>query len=427
MEESGMELTVANITRATACGVDEHERIACGVDELEQIDLQCKVGNMIRRCDNQYDLHLRKGMVVMETIEANLCVHPYVKRSTLSWGNMKLNTAGDHESTWNCRFTTLDNTNCTVGLTKHECGRDAKKQQIVHAWIGQFSANANVDVRCRLCDLLLNICNFYSWFGNGVVRHENWRPVAPLSPQLTDKQATLDLAACGAAKSSSPASGSHVQPETQEADSAPLGQAEPPPSDHGDSDVPYLHSEGPVPFGDFPRDAMSTPDSTPPSRQLVASHILDGAPSQFEQPSQSHTPFTAGEDLSVGTQPWRACVYVVTSTFSTPHHVNQPPPMPPLDPPPIVHAEWEPPEPPSHESSGPPVRPVAPQSPFPPPPPLGAAAEAVSAWGHEAAAQALSAWGHEFFEGLESSVSPYLANIGEQNMKPFPEESTLGA
>ena len=156
-----------------------------GVEMLAVHDTRYTPGNIVKRNDNQYDLCLRRGDVEWPAVEMWLQVHPFVRSSSLQWSNRKLKGSrqDDHEAIWNVRFQTHD---CNVkqmiycGLSRYGNKTDADNKQMTHVWM-MFPGNPDAEYRARLCDCLLNVCGFYSWFASGRVQHENL-PVMALCP-----------------------------------------------------------------------------------------------------------------------------------------------------------------------------------------------------------------------------------------------------
>ena len=171
-EERCNSWAVAHIQPETASGVSD-------LQTFESQDPKYTVGNIIQRSHNQYDLYLRGGScsLAMEDIEAHCDGHPCVKSSTLKWNSNKLKKSKltDHESSWNIQFHTWDGHKVTCGLTRHLHGKDETGAQITHAWF-MFSELMSSSNRAHLCDLLLNVCGYYSWFGLGVARRTGGEP-----------------------------------------------------------------------------------------------------------------------------------------------------------------------------------------------------------------------------------------------------------
>ena len=193
MTNSSDEWKVAHIQPKTACGVED--LLNCKEDATPGNITVCK--------DTQYNLTLRRGDISMAEFERNVCRHPGVKQSTVKWSNTKLMNGrpmSDHESAWNVQFqTTASGHKVTAGYTRHGRGADDAGKQITHAWF-KFSPKMNNEARNILCDLLLNVCGYFSWFSYGQVRRTVWQPVAP---NASSPAKTYGLPA--ASSSSSPA------------------------------------------------------------------------------------------------------------------------------------------------------------------------------------------------------------------------------
>ena len=96
-----------------------------------------RTGHICRHGDTQYNMHLRRGMLVTETFEAKARGHFFVQKSSLHQSGHKwLNTSVEnHECPMNFRFRTLTGDCVVVGYSRHGNDIDPQSQcQITHLW-----------------------------------------------------------------------------------------------------------------------------------------------------------------------------------------------------------------------------------------------------------------------------------------------------
>ena len=248
-------------------------------------DIEMTVGNIIRRSDTQIDLLMVRGAQHMENLEPSLQRHPYVRPDTLSWSNRKLiGTAEDnHESIWNLKFKTHG---CTAGKFVR-CGysrngqknkKDADNNQMTHVWM-TFSSNLAVEQLARLCDLLLNVCGYYSWFVSGIIR-----TVSTLL--LTESAATPAQNLDGApGQPAAPSSATHQEP-ARETPVAPVSIA------------PPVQPAAPL-RGIHPKPTRAPPAESVPYAPASSASLRSDTPMQRAAPHRSG-PNSIGQSLTPG-------------------------------------------------------------------------------------------------------------------------------
>ena len=127
----------------------------------------------------------------MKDLEGNFADHPYVRTSTMAWRNAKSVVS----------FETRDDHIINAGLTCHGCGKDDCGMQMTRVFI-EFRPRSVLDLNFqgRMCDMLLNVCGYFSWFEMGQIRRKvNSQPVVPPPPSSGSLWRHLfqAMAACG--------------------------------------------------------------------------------------------------------------------------------------------------------------------------------------------------------------------------------------
>ena len=149
---------------------DDDKGMAMPMPKILQSDKKW-VGNVCKVDSNQFNLYLRSGDTSIAVVEANCARHPYTLRSTIvnCCNKLKNTTEGDHESWYNIAFDTQDGNSMTLGLSRNKDNFDSDGNQIVHVWV-RLGKDNTWDLRKRAVDLLLNVCGYYSVFGNGLLK-----------------------------------------------------------------------------------------------------------------------------------------------------------------------------------------------------------------------------------------------------------------
>ena len=134
-------------------------------------------GNIIRHVNEidkiiiRFSLYLREGDRTMKDLEGNFADHPYVRTSTMAWRNAKSVVS----------FETWDDHIINAGLTCHGCGKDDCGMQITRVFIEFYPLHVlDLNFQGRMCDMLLNVCGYFSWFEMGQIRKVNSTSDLPL-------------------------------------------------------------------------------------------------------------------------------------------------------------------------------------------------------------------------------------------------------
>ena len=140
-------------------------------------------GNIIRHVNEidkiiiRFSLYLREGDRTMKDLEGNFEDHPYVRTPTMAWRNAKRVVNAKRVLS----FETRDGHSIHAGLTCHGCGKDDCGMQMTRVFI-EFRPRSVLDLNFqgRMCDMLLNVCGYFSWFEMGQIRKVNSTSDLPL-------------------------------------------------------------------------------------------------------------------------------------------------------------------------------------------------------------------------------------------------------